>query len=941
MHRLPLHLRLPNPPPVFVGREAELAWLSAAIARGPMVLITGERDSGKSALLMRALHAQPEYVDQTVYLALRDGEQDPVGVALVRALAFAERVEDLAWRELRADPDALISVALDLAEHAGRWVVIEDLDHAEPTECAHLLARLARYGRRTRFLATAREPIGGLPRDLVDQCLALGPMPRADLSRLAQHLDPERAAELAPSWLEQASGSPGRLRRAISGAIEIGALPPDDLARLAMLATLQVPLPLDVTLRLMPGKVAMGDLERRGLVEISERGIRIRDRARDFVPPALAGSEAVRRFALAALETCAGADDPTTIFEAVRLACFAGRADKAREVLERAAPALLAAGFGVRLQRIVATSQEPVLDAWRMQLSLATDDPVMLDAIAPPASTDDLELAVLWATVLLARGKIEEAAAEARAVWRRACDAGDHGAAASVGIVLARALNNLRQHEESLVITSAIEPPALADRAERDAIAVTALGELGRHDEMRARLSEVAQTLGRLSMPQRAGVGQALARALYNAGQLRDAARLLDAVAEGNRPGMPPVMGRLLPFLRACIAIDMGDTLRGRAELDQLAPYVGKLLGPYYANARAMLALIDGDIDGIERWVADQEAPPLEPWVRSEREALRLAVRELKRLPAEDLAPTSGQKRGVFGPLAQLRRAHVDLHAGEQSPQEVCESLPSPEHPELSILADIVRADAAIASSDPRSATKIAAAARRRAKEIGYAAHTARALQGLCDAALVAGDQTGLERSLDELESLAREMPSRRFAGVASWYRATLAFDVAALEAIAGSRRAPDVALRASAQLGDDTLLGSVDRIVLAAHAARVGWRPPGVVDKSAVGERWGIDEPRAALWFEDGASLDLSKQRALFKLIVCLARRGGRATKEQLVEDAWDEPSYHPLRHDNRLHAAVRKLRLRIEQDAATPSRLLTTEDGYALGGRVRWVRP
>ena len=50
-----------------------------------------------------------------------------------------------------------------------------------------------------------------------------------------------------------------------------------------------------------------------------------------------------------------------------------------------------------------------------------------------------------------------------------------------------------------------------------------------------------------------------------------------------------------------------------------------------------------------------------------------------------------------------------------------------------------------------------------------------------------------------------------------------------------------------------------------------------------------------------------------------------------------WKERAYHPLRHDNRLQAAVRKLRVQIEDDPAHPARFVTTADGYALAGIVR----
>ena len=62
-----------------------------------------------------------------------------------------------------------------------------------------------------------------------------------------------------------------------------------------------------------------------------------------------------------------------------------------------------------------------------------------------------------------------------------------------------------------------------------------------------------------------------------------------------------------------------------------------------------------------------------------------------------------------------------------------------------------------------------------------------------------------------------------------------------------------------------------------------------------------------------------------------------GRATKEELVVAVWREAEYHPLKHDNRIKLMVHKLRKSLENDAAAPYRLLTTDDGYALGGQVR----
>ena len=72
-------------------------------------------------------------------------------------------------------------------------------------------------------------------------------------------------------------------------------------------------------------------------------------------------------------------------------------------------------------------------------------------------------------------------------------------------------------------------------------------------------------------------------------------------------------------------------------------------------------------------------------------------------------------------------------------------------------------------------------------------------------------------------------------------------------------------------------------------------------------------------------------------RILTTIADHEGSVSKEDLVLAAWDEQEYHPLRHDNRLRLAVRKLRQVLEVDASNPTRVLTTSDGYAFGGHVR----
>jgi DNA-binding response OmpR family regulator len=167
--------------------------------------------------------------------------------------------------------------------------------------------------------------------------------------------------------------------------------------------------------------------------------------------------------------------------------------------------------------------------------------------------------------------------------------------------------------------------------------------------------------------------------------------------------------------------------------------------------------------------------------------------------------------------------------------------------------------------------------------------------------------------------------------------------DVAVLEALAADvSGAPDIPYHARALLGADTPGDAVDEAVRAA-VRRAGFTPPRSVAGGPVPgpgawqPGWGLDDARREVWLFDGRRISLARHPIPWRLLDRLAARGGAATKEQLVTEVWEERAYHPLRHDNRLQAAVRKLRLEIEDDPSRPTRVLTTADGYALGGLVR----
>lgn len=940
MRALPLRLRVPNPPPVFIGREAELDWVRDAVVRGPVTVVSGPGGAGKSSLVLRAMHRElPAKVSDALFLTV--GATAPVFESILGALAEAERVSHVDWRDLRRDPSSLLALAIDLAEQNERTVILDETSPVGGDTLAELVGQLAGYARRSRWIVTTRgAPSLDGARSLDGQRLELGPMSEGELARVAELLDGTLDADQRRRLAIAADGSPWRLRRLATGGIarsRIDALSSIELERVRALSALEIEAPIEV-LHALAGvdERDADELERLGLVERGSSGLRLHARARELVAPPSAGDLAFAEGEARAAEVLAHAESPDALVEGLRLALRSGRDGLAARIVEERGDALFGAGFAPRLHALLARHRSAELDLARIRVALATDDPVALASLDAPRE-DDARARLAWATVHLARGELGQAVVEAeRARAAAAAAEGDVRVAFEAAILHARVLMNLGQHREALAILDALDPSNDAERAERDTHVAVVSGQLGDLARLRAAAARVERSLDRVQGPRRIELARGVALALFNAGRLRDAARVLD---EWLRPGptsSPAYLGRLVPYLRACLAIDRGELDRADAELDALAPYVGPLLSPYYANARALAALLRGACEEAEGWIASPLPVDASASLRDERNAVRLAARIVQRLP--DDATPAPESESAFATLLALRRARLDLHLGVD-PTAAITALPETNHPELSLLSDIVEAEAALVEGRHARAAELALDASRRTEELGYVALSADALQIACEGLLLMDDARRLEPHLCRLEALAAALPSDRYEAVAAWMRAVVARDVDALElTLASASVAPDVAARARALLGDDPPASALDRRIVAGLAAQSGWRAPRVLGDCTI-DAWRIDLDRGRVGLSGGRTVDLSRHPLLFKILGSLAARGGRADKEALVTDVWAERSYHPLRHDNRLHAAVRKLRLRLEDDPRAPARLVTTEEGYALAGKVRVV--
>ena len=215
----PLRTRLRNPPPIFVGRRDEAKRLAEAIARAPATIVWGLGGIGKTALALHVLHASfPERVERTICVGVRPGDRsEELLVSVVSAIEAArDGRAGGSWSGALADRDALVATAIDLADEADVWVLIDDLHHADPEVAAALLHGVAVYARRARFVATSR--VDPAIAELREQTLALGAMPAIDLESLARALSPSADRGSLARVLRDAAGSPWRLRQLLAGA---------------------------------------------------------------------------------------------------------------------------------------------------------------------------------------------------------------------------------------------------------------------------------------------------------------------------------------------------------------------------------------------------------------------------------------------------------------------------------------------------------------------------------------------------------------------------------------------------------------------------------------------------------------------------------------------------------------------------------------------------
>jgi len=943
---LPLSQRLPNPPLRLVGRETEVSALTEALARFNVTVVAGPVGIGKASTVQWTLHSKFAHrVDSIRWVRL--GAEQPAE-AVVQALTANESIRTDDWTPVFRDPLGLATSALDLAESMEAWIVLQSTETTDFAALDAWLQVLVRHARRSRWLVLTRTSPASASLS-PGQVVELGPLSLVHLRALSTQLAPGVGEAWLEAGLAAASGSPGWLRRALSleRALDgdpralrarlrddfLSLLGPGDRAVLSALFPAESPVPREC----VPGLEA--DREERmvagGWLEAWPDGsVLVSALPRAHLAGLTAAADLGR--AAAALAARLAVDrtrlSPTHTMECVRLFCVAGDNAAAADTLDAAGRRLLDAGYARRLWRVLEPRTDPVLERWRLRAAVEANAVVSTHTLLEPASTaPDVQLD--WSRHLAARGELQRAEALARRVYAQVVDA-DPPLAADAQMHAARSAMTEGRYSDALAGLEGLASPGAGARALRLSC-LSALGRPGVLAEARILLAEVLRAPDSESVKGRLAV----AVVFYRIGHLTEAGQAFDALLHDEAAAPLALRRPDLMFVQFAVRMGLGQLDQASAALARLTPFVDpdSLVGLSAQVGEAAIRLARGDLNDLEaelerlrRLAVQRSRPDLEGFAAS------LAA-ELARL--HGVRPTLVERSdnalpGYYRALVHLQRARFLARLG--APTEV---EPAPDHADCRVLEQVADADAALAAGDVVRASVGAGAALSLARAHGLGLREGDALELLADAEWLRGAHLEAAETAERLAAFGRGMPSRRFAEEAELRRVCFAPrpDWATLERLAGQTSAPSAARRARALLGDrGVALDKVDVQFLDCVRRQASWGTPSG-PQGAWTPGWGLDETSHRVWLPDGAWIELHGKPQLWRLLVVLAASGAAGLeKESLFRAVWADGDYHPLRHDNRLHATVRNLRIALGEPDV-PHRVLTTPDGYCLAGPLR----
>lgn len=862
--------------PPGIGKSALLSYVAASA--GPAVFVAGAEGSSTSELALECCAALAHVVGRSF-----DGGAD---VSL----------------------DASVALMIDLSTSFTGLVVVDGLPTHEP-EARGLLESLGAYAG-TRFLVSGRASPPPLGR-LAGQLRTLGPLEPGPMEELAALWAPEQPAYERSRAVRAARGNPGDLQRWLGGAARASAELSEPARRLlGLMALARQPLPDDLAAAL-GSRDAFEEVLRAGLLRrVGER----------FEAWSTADAPAlVPELVARAATTLALRGGEVATLAAIALLVHVRAERRLAALLDERAEDLLAGGHASALWTALGSAAGAAIERWQLRCAARLGNATAI-ALTREPTTGRAEDRLVWAEALLAHGKPEEARDVSAALLADA----ELGARAARVHAEARArLGQAREgsaalveacrHVGSLAVGHRIAQARLVAESSGDGSALLAL------------LAEAAGLEGQLSPEDLL----AIAAGLERADELRAALDALDLLERLDAFGPELLWAREALLLRSAIDIELGATRRAQeqiAPLRSLAREPSGMASPLAARELRLRAVL-GRLEGIDTHIA-------------------LAVERAR--PRDVVA-----LERLLETRADLRRAegHVPDEADQGSPAGAVwcarwdlESAP-PARPGRRSAVRLSMTAAARALARDRRIDALAASqlACVEASRHGLAALELDALSLYAESLASSGDRAALLEVAGELSRRAHDLGSARYELHACFFTLVAAgpIDLAAAEELVSDARAraPAVGRWCGAILGGDVRLDLADRALLRALAEHGVLRAVARVgdDAGPASEGWGLDLAERAVWLPRGERRSLASKPTLWAVLETLARRPDlRADKETLAREVWSV-EYHPLRHDGRLHAAISKLRALLEEEPSRPKRLLTTEDGYALGRPLR----
>lgn len=959
----PLTTRLPNPPPLFVGRQREMEALAAAMLRCPVVVLCGPGGLGKTALALWGIGQLPEFaVERALLIDIRPGQPvEDVRLQIIRVLARAQGIERVDWTDILHDEESIGGALIDLAESGGYWIVLDDLHHIGPTAAASLLLLLARYARRSRWIVTSRT----LPSvaELLPQYIILDGLADEDLRRLGATFAPSITEAELTTAIASSGGSPWLLQQLLSAPGE-GCIEDRLLAGLSEGAMdfLRAILPIDKALPLtvlasfthLPIRELLTQLEQRGMIQHGYGGYRIHDVVRRLMGVLSTDGQSPPS-PLVAGRPLSAHRDPEAMLEGARLLLSVNVVEDVVIMLDNFGGSLLDNGYAPRLWQMLDLSHDPRLSRWRLRCSVALAQPALLAQLTPPTESDPEEL-LLWARALLIQGNHEAALALASRQYE-AARAHDPKISVQAGLLAVECLSSRRQYRDAELLLAALKPVDADSIALHDSWSAYCMAAGGHVEEASRRVQALQQLHQGGALPARVRdeVLVNLAKVMGLIGRPVDAYKVSSAVLTSS---LASAKNLSVHFV---VSMDLGHFVEAGALLRRLEPFRGdgSPLRHVEAVHLAYYQFCVGELAGFQETVSYWK-PELRRLGDTSRYQALLRVEILHKMSLAESPPQgplgdeglTGDPRNLWGRLYMLRwRAR----AGESLPpvSDVV-STHSPASGYYHTYFGVIQIDALLAAGHASAALELCHRVIADLRNRGLGAVALDIEQLHCDILLTLGRWPELEQTVEDLSRCAAESGSAKMATEAQFYGAfqqRKPVDWGRLEVLATRLdTSPIAARRARALLGRDCALDAVDRRVLAALRELRGIAPAlslslgrpcnGTGPRSRDEPGWGLADEDRQVWLPNGTTISLASSPQLWSILVALFEHRGAASKEQLVRAIWNETEYHPLRHDNRLQVAVRKLRQLIEEEASRPARLVTIAVGYALAGYVRRAR-